>query len=260
MNCQKFEEIVNDVAREQILDAVVRNEALDHCRECEHCTVRLADETAITIRLKSFASDFASVGAPAQLEAELLKNFSAHRGNVPTLILRSQPRNWLRYGTAAIAALLLIVFTFALFRTRQVAVNKEATTDRLAVTPTRPDPKSSPEDLRAAFAGPAVPPKRILFARRNRPSATSVTNQSKSPIISEIATDFIPVTYGNGPDRAAAISHVIVRLAVQHGSRQRESKSRCSSGRRWLGSRNPICTVSIWFKYQIKLNHGPLRP
>jgi hypothetical protein len=202
MNCQRFEEVVNDLAREEILDAGVRHEALDHSRECEHCTMRLADETAITIKLKSFAADSASSGAPARVEAELLKDFAAQRLNVPTVIARSQPRNWLRYGTAAVAALLLIVFTIALLRTRQVAVNKEVTSDRLAVTPTSSDPTSSPEDLRVPLVEPAVPPKRILFARRNRPSATSVTNQSKAPITNEVATDFIPVTYGGAANLA----------------------------------------------------------
>jgi len=75
MNCQRFEDLVNDIAREQILDASVRSEALAHSSECEHCGLRLEDEYSITRRLRNFASGFESVSAPARVETQLLAAF-----------------------------------------------------------------------------------------------------------------------------------------------------------------------------------------
>src|ERR1700682_6407535 len=99
MNCQRFEDVVNDLAREQLLEVGVRSEVLAHTRECEHCAVRLEDEMAITLRLKNFAVSFQSVGASARVEAELFRNFEAQRFNVPVFPASPQPRYWLRYGT-----------------------------------------------------------------------------------------------------------------------------------------------------------------
>ena len=175
MNCQRFEDVVNDIARAQILDVGMRDEALAHARECAHCAVRLEDELAITLRLKHFAGSFQSVGAPARIEAELLKTFEAQRLNVPALPTNSQRHYWLRYGTAAIAALLLIVFALALFRPRQKAITAEGTNSLRAATPTTvhdsnlgPVPVKMPQDAQPQLS---VPPKRTLLARHNRPSA-----------------------------------------------------------------------------------------
>ena len=75
MNCQRFEETVSDIARERILDASVRSDALAHCHECEPCALLLEDELAITDRLRHFAVSFDSIGASARVEAQLLAAF-----------------------------------------------------------------------------------------------------------------------------------------------------------------------------------------
>ncbi len=218
MNCQRFEEVVNDLAREQLLDAGVRSEVLAHSRECEHCAVRLEDEMAITLRLKNFAVSFRSVGASARIEAELFRNFEAQRLKVPAFPTSSQTRYWLKYGPAAIAALLLIVFVLALFRPRPVPITKEETSNRLAETPTTiPEPISPPVNLPHAYTEPSLRPKRNLLARHNRPSATSITSQAKPPSTNEIATDFIPVTYGgvaNLADGGRMVRVELPRLAM----------------------------------------------
>jgi hypothetical protein len=210
MNCQRFVDSVYDIARDRMLDAAVRAEALAHTRECERCAVRLEDEIAITLKLKNFAGGFQSVGASAWVETQLLKNFKAQGLNIPT----SQTRYWLRYGTAAIAALLLIVFALALFRPRQTAVTSEGAKNLLAVTPaTIVGSKSSPVKLpKSAQPPPSTPPKRTLIARPNRPSATSITNPSKPTSANEIATDFIPVTYGGSANLADGGRMVRVEL------------------------------------------------
>src|SRR6266404_5584612 len=158
MNCQRFEEVVTDIAREQLLPVGVRGEVLAHGRQCEPCAAKLEAEIAITLKLKSFAVSFQSVGASARIESELFKSFETQKLNVPAFAVRPQPRYWLRYGTGAIAALLLIVFALALFRPRPVAITNEGTSGSLAATRMT---ISAPIQLPVnSTPGPSVRPKR----------------------------------------------------------------------------------------------------
>ena len=202
MNCQRFEELVNDIAREQMLDVSVRGEALAHGSECEHCALRLEDELAITLRLRNFAGNFESVSAPAQVETQLLAAFE-QRG-----LVGSRPPAMSRkaYWIAAIAAMLLIVFALSIFRARQSApaVGKtNAVPVAQAGSPTNPVASPpAPSARRNDQTQLSVPRKRTLAARQNRRGATPITNQAKAkgPTelkgTSEIATDFLPITYG----------------------------------------------------------------
>jgi hypothetical protein len=111
------------------------------------------------------------------------------------------------------------VFAFAVFRARQVGPAKEKANDLLAMRPTPPaNPVSSP----AAFATSrddqiqsSVSRKRTLTVRHNRRGATPITNQAKAKGPtgnSEIATDFIPVTYGGAANLADGGRMVRVEL------------------------------------------------
>src|ERR1700682_1482803 len=100
MNCQRFEEVASDIAREQILDAGVRSDALAHCHGCEPCAVRLEDELAITDRLRNFAGSFDSIGAPARIEAQVLAAFEQRTHKEPPAMVSRR-----RYWISAIAAL-----------------------------------------------------------------------------------------------------------------------------------------------------------
>jgi hypothetical protein len=215
MNCQRFEDLVNDIARQQILDASVRSEALAHSSECEHCALRLEDELAITLRLRSFAGAFESVGAPARVETQLLAAFTSQppvRSQRPVI---SQQHSWPRYWIAAIAAMLLIVFALSIFRSWQSAPAVEKTNALpVARTVSPSTPVASPPV--AATSGDqaqlSVPRKQTLTARHNRHNATPTTNQPKPPGNNEIATDFLPVTYGGVANLADGGQMVRVEL------------------------------------------------
>jgi hypothetical protein len=203
MNCQGFDELVNDIAREQMLDVSVRSEALRHSSECEHCARRLEDEFAITLQLKNFASSFESVGAPARVETQLLAAFTSQplvSSQPPSL---SRKAYWPKYWIAAIAAMLLIVFALSIFRSRQSApaVGKTNTVP-VAQAGSPISPKAAPPvpaSSRDEQPQLSVPRQRILAARQNRRHATPITNKSKPEEPTgniEIATDFLPLTYG----------------------------------------------------------------
>jgi hypothetical protein len=203
MNCPRFEDVVNDIAREQILDAGVRGEALAHSRECEHCALRLEDESAITLRLRSFAGSFESVGAPARVETQLLAAFGERPPVAWPPAVMSRQQYWPKYWVAGIAALLLVVFTFVVFRSRQTApaVGKtNAVSVAQAGSPTTPEASPLvPAISRYDQSQSSVPRQRDLTVRHDRRGATPTTNQANPKGLtdnSEIATDFMPVTYG----------------------------------------------------------------
>src|SRR6266436_7031395 len=113
MNCQRFEGLVNDVAREQIMDAALQHDALRHTGKCAACAARLNDERALTEQLRDLGLTTKSISAAERVEARLLAAFDAQP------IVSAQPMrlaSGTRYWLAAIAAVLLIVC--GLFGTR----------------------------------------------------------------------------------------------------------------------------------------------
>src|SRR4030095_4295903 len=178
MNCQRFEGLVNDIAREQMLDVSVRREALAHSSECEHCSVRLEDEYAITLRLRNLAIGFESVSAPARVETQLLAAF----GQRAPVGLPAQLRSRKAYWITAIAAMLLLVFAVSVFRARQ----SEPTVGTKAVSLAQagaPTSLATPPPVPATSRGKQPPlsaPRRLTrAARQNRRLATPITNQAK---------------------------------------------------------------------------------
>jgi hypothetical protein len=221
MNCQRFEDLVNDIAREQILAVSVRSEALAHSSECEHCALRLEDEFAITLRLRNFAGSFESAGAPERIEAQLLAAFTSQppvRSQRPFI---SPQRYWPKYWIAAIAAMLLVVFALSILRFRQSVPGvgeKNVVPVAGAVSPTNLvalPPAATGRDDQPQLS---LPQKRSLAARHYRRGATAITKQSKptGPIgpagNNEIATDFLPVTYGGVANLADGGRMVRVQL------------------------------------------------
>jgi len=202
MNCQDFEAVVNDITREQMIDVSVRDEALVHSGECAHCARRLEDELAITLRLGSFAASFESVGAPARVEARLLAAFEEHS------LVKSQPlvSSRARYWIAAIAAVIVIMFTMlSIVRWRQAAPASQVTNHSLVaatgpVTDTSFSPAPVSVPSRDDESRPAPQQQRPSTARHNREDGSLTTNPSASMSTTssnnEIATDFLPVTFG----------------------------------------------------------------
>ncbi len=206
MNCQKFESVVNDIAREQIIDAAARAEALRHGEDCSSCAERLADERTVTTDLREFAASTDSSGAPARVEANLLAAFS-QRSEVrrqksdsaspsPVVLVPVSQR---RYWAAAIAAGLFLIFGFAtivwrgagLERFGKAAPGAEAG-PAFAITLGLPDDLSPPEIQKDP--GPTT--------ARRKPALKHTVPSSTNPLSdiaanTEIATDFLPMSYGS---------------------------------------------------------------
>src|SRR5258707_4901371 len=119
MTCQGFEDVISEIAREQIIDAGTREEVLRHSDDCESCAARLEDERRITLSLRGLAEDTASAGAPARVEKRLLAAFDELAPVRSPALPVSAQRYRRRYLIGAIAAGLLLVLGLFAVRWRQ---------------------------------------------------------------------------------------------------------------------------------------------
>lgn len=184
MNCQNFGEIVDAVAREQMMDAGARKEALSHAYACDSCALRLKDERALSSDLRQLALRMEDIGTPPVVEERLLLLFDARTASPAN-------RRW-AYSVTAIAAMLLLAFGFGMARRRVVVTP--------APTPDTPVVKNidAPTALEINQPGPGLsgksPGSSSPRIRHRRPAANQGELLS-DPANREIATDFIPVMY-----------------------------------------------------------------
>ncbi len=197
MNCQRFESMVSELARGQMMAAEQRAEALSHSDRCDDCAARLSDEQMLTLGLQSLAAEMDSLEAPRAVEANLLEAFRAR----PVAVEKSASiRVNQRYWVTAIAAMLLLAISLVVFSwTRRPAADP-----RVAGKQEEPQPKpqvnnNSNEQIVQDVEKPAagelpqrvVKPKRIHPVSSRRADTASVANH----VTKEIATDFIPLSY-----------------------------------------------------------------
>lgn len=197
MNCQRFETVVNDIAREQIIDAAARAEALTHIYDCRSCAGRLADERTITKHLRDLAQSTESAGPAARVEARLLAAFNENltQFRAPLTSIGQSRR---RYWAMAIAAGFLLVFGLAGISWRQAQPANQPPAATLVADVrsafsinTRSPLPAAPELHQSATTGfrdRRSPQAKRPATPRNRPDNASNT---------EIATDFLPLSYGS---------------------------------------------------------------
>ncbi|HYE64023.1 MAG TPA: hypothetical protein VD966_00490 [Pyrinomonadaceae bacterium] len=117
MSCKQFESIVNDLARDQIMEAATRQSALAHAEDCARCAARLADERMLSAGLRALAAREETKEAPARLEAALRTAFrevavSAQDAPaaMPAPFVARRWFGWPIRSAAAVAATLVLMF------------------------------------------------------------------------------------------------------------------------------------------------------
>lgn len=195
MNCQKFESVVSELARGQMMKAELRGEALAHSDACEDCALRLRDEEMLTRGLKSLGAEMESLEAPRAIEANLLLAFRARQAVAPVVVTKRWSHS--AYWVAAVAAMLLLAISVFVFRwtNRPVAEPRNAANQPQVKpqvieqsTPQLARDVADPEDV---FVPQRRKPRRIYPASLRRPANSQVANHVQN----EIATDFIPLSY-----------------------------------------------------------------
>ena len=195
MNCQRFEQVVGELARGQMMEAEVRAEALAHSEACERCLARLRDEETLTRGLQLLAADMESLAAPAEIELKLREAFREHRVVAPVAVASSRSRYWL----VAVAAVLLLAITVVGLWWRsetpqpRIAGTTPPKPPEVITGPSEPSPVQAPKEVeyQAENQTPkrhAPKPGRRTVVKRRAPEA-----QIAHHTTNEIATDFVPL-------------------------------------------------------------------
>ena len=225
MNCQSFEEIVNELGRGPTLDQSIqsglRDDALAHLDDCTECSLRLQDGRALTQRLDELSREMSSVNAPASVEEALRQAFRA--GNSRPALSPALPSgaashrlqfNRWSLSMAAVAALVLLVLGIVSLRFWPARHSPPAPHDSPVVksspmeSPSIPNQTTGglPRKTYQGFSGTAARKKPDLHARHaanrkgNQPPQTvaNTTITATSDTESEVATQFMPLGYA-GP-------------------------------------------------------------
>jgi len=198
MNCEEFDEIVNCLARDQMMEASVKAKAQTHVTDCETCRARLKDERRLTVALRALAAESANAGASAACELTLMNLFDAETYRpVPQ---RARARR--SYAVGLVAALLLVTLGVSIWRAQFVKAPQ--LTPAVAF--------SGAINTKSVQLPVSAPPAEIQPERNRRRRQTPGPPANRSPVKAsdEIATDFIPVTFGgsNGFEAGSQIVRV----------------------------------------------------
>ena len=197
MNCQRFEQVVSELARRQMMEADVRTEAVSHSEACGQCLARLRDEEALTRGLRLLAVDMDSIQAPDEVELKLREAFRGRQ--VGARAGNGSGRS--RYWWAAVAAVLLVAMSVAAMWWRANAPQqnfagngtpKQVETPREANSVGPTEVKPNEDEYRAAV----LPPRQIQTPRpvhRNNATRKLPETQMANHVSNEIATDFVPI-------------------------------------------------------------------
>ena len=219
MSCRNFEPNIAELARGQMMEARVKEDALAHMETCQRCAARFADEQTLTAGLRAVAASRASAETPQRVEAALLSAFR-QRANAPFVTAVAPAKTiatpWLPWSIAAAAAL-LIFSAFGLPRllnnSRGPAIESASTVKSSSTAIATPDatqddappqtingvepPQEDAVDV-AALPRPSDRRRAMMqnAGLRDRPSRKGNNFAAATNTDEEITTEFLPITYG----------------------------------------------------------------
>jgi hypothetical protein len=184
MNCERFQTVVNDLARGQLMESNERASALDHVAECDGCARNWESERSLSAGLRALAAEMQSLAAPPQVEENLLAAFrersNAGLNVIPAVRVAQARRRLPRYWVAAIAALLLVVFGIVVARSGVLSRSKP----QLAIEKT-PKTKAPPNEQSKIIeaSSPPTMAKEIeepVHTPRSNPNYLATSHQSRA--------------------------------------------------------------------------------
>jgi hypothetical protein len=196
MNCQIFETVVNDLAREQMMEANARQQALAHSGDCKACALRLALERRLTFGLRALAAEMKSVSASAGVEQRVREAFRSQTA----AFRRTRAASRSRYWVVAAAAIVLIAFVIAGMRSGLDEPSQQAI-EAINFTEGQTHPKaatfamdhreteSTLTQTPALYASRRKQSFRRLTKRASSGNQTSVTNGTEGETNSNVAGD-----------------------------------------------------------------------
>lgn len=234
MNCGTFEEIVNDLARNRIMEIEKRERGMAHASACARCAARLSDERALTDGLSALSASVRDREAPPRVEAALLDAFrersmsqrskaASTEPSIPSIALvddiRGRRLKWRVAAGVAAAILMAVLVSVAAFRSAPEPEQRaDAADPRTSPQPSGPRPSGQQapaprEEPKAMTDNPERSTARNLprprdgkgqSRRRPRPHAL----ETQEAVAAEVATEFMPLAYGY-PSSQMARGHIV---------------------------------------------------
>jgi hypothetical protein len=207
MNCQEFEQIAHDVARD---DGVVSpwQSGLAHAQDCARCAALLEEARALHASLRGLAASDSERVTPGYLEMALRHSF---RRNRIVVAHRRQLRNWAATGTILAAAAIVLLTAVLSLRhgvTAPVRVTPQEAPASGVVTPPTVKPAAPVRSItaRSAQVARVSAPARIEVSPGPKASGPDVD------WVAEWATEFVPLP--DADDLVPLESGTIVRLTM----------------------------------------------
>ena len=150
MNCREFENLVLDLARDQMLDPMMHEQSLDHTNICERCAARLTEERALLAGVRAVVASLAREEAPARVEKALLAAFRGQTVSTVSPTIFSMPgRIWLQSSKrwAAVAAGILVLISVMVIVWKSATPNKSQDKDQVVnpIDNGKPNPQVTPQ-------------------------------------------------------------------------------------------------------------------
>ncbi|HYM09203.1 MAG TPA: hypothetical protein VEU62_00650 [Bryobacterales bacterium] len=206
MNCQDFEAIVDDLARDEMMEVSTRQDALAHAQACPPCAERLAGERALAADLRALAEADELEEAPLRLELPLVAAFRDQAAVSPASRMRPRPRWATHAALGAVAASVLLIAALTVMAVRRYgSPQRSGPRPAQQVRPVAPKPVLA----KAVEPGPPLP----AHARR---TVTSSSIRAAQATAAEVATDFLPLPYGDALTTLEG-SH-LVRIRLSHSA------------------------------------------
>jgi hypothetical protein len=182
MNCQTFSELASDIARDQMMDAAARAQALAHADDCASCALHLRSQRHLTSNLRELVAATKDETVSPVVWERLSAAFDSRR----VTHLKSNRRRAI-YAAGAIAAMLILALGLVQIARQRQSINVEAT-----VAANFP-PALSAQTINESKEEVAVKQRRHAVRHRPPPVPSGLTSRINEP--REIATDFILLTY-----------------------------------------------------------------
>jgi hypothetical protein len=208
MNCQDFEKLALDLARNSLLDAAARDQGLIHTEVCIRCAARLAEERALLARVRAVAAELAGEEPPARVDAALLAAFRAQTAaTASSTVIPAFGgfRRWASWKSAAVAAGILILIS-------ALAIFWKSTSSRM---PRREEGAVSPAPVNTPghrVAPPDGRDQRAAEQPKNLPKRVRRRASVDSPDEVEVVTRFFPLR--EGEDLTTLDSLQVVRVEL----------------------------------------------
>ncbi|MGI8655357.1 MAG: hypothetical protein ACR2LC_09080 [Pyrinomonadaceae bacterium] len=188
MNCGKFETVLIDLARANVMDAALRADAAAHAENCAPCAARLTEERALTHYLRAFASASENIEAPPQIETALRAAFqklaadtiitshSPAPASTVSFFKAKTPRR--RIVWTAVAAMLLVCFGltaatrfFYAQRGTETATTSAISSGARLSAANAPDAQENGEASQTIAPSPDIAPVEIIKATQQTANA-----------------------------------------------------------------------------------------